>query len=173
MKKILSLFVFTAAFSVSAADGVEREILLQFVETLDVAERLVHEAKRESSEVVTSPVEYQKLVTDVKHISSAISRHVFSPAVRPLPVEPLYLSYVIKPNDIESEKLQQFLRALDVAKGQALEAAGLSGASDRVGVQYEKLIWDVSELSFAVSKILVKTNRQPRPVDELYTEYKQ
>jgi RAQPRD family integrative conjugative element protein len=173
MKKILSLFILTAAFSVSAVEGVERELLMQFVETLDVAERLVVEAKRESSEVVNSPVEYQKLIADVSQVSNAIRRHVHSPAVRPLAVEPLYLSYTIKPNEFESAKFEQVLRALDVAKGQALEAAALSTGVERVGVQYQKLVWDVSELSFAVSKIVVKTDRQPRAVAELYTEYKQ
>jgi RAQPRD family integrative conjugative element protein len=174
MKRIFLLMMFVAvvSFASKAAEGVEREILLQFVETMDLAERFMSEARRESSETVNSPIEYQKMISDVNQIATAVRRHVIAPATKPHKLESLYLSYKLIPGDLESEKLGQVLSVLDVARRQAIEAAGVSSGNGRVMLRYEKLLWDVSEVSAAVSKILTKPNREPRKVEELYMEYK-
>lgn len=75
--------------------------------------------------------------------------------------------------EIEKEHLTELVAQLQQIKSLAIQAKNQSSDSSTVNLSYEKLLWDLTEMGFAIERHLTKPSTSPRDVKDLYLSYEQ
>jgi RAQPRD family integrative conjugative element protein len=77
----------------------------------------------------------------------------------------------VNASELEKELLLELVAQIKNAKVIAVEAKRQSSESDDNSLEYEKLLWDLTEIGIAVERHVKKPSTKPRKVKELYLNY--
>jgi RAQPRD family integrative conjugative element protein len=73
--------------------------------------------------------------------------------------------------ELEKELLLEVVSQIENVKTIVIQAKRQASEVDTHSVEYEKLLWDLSEISIAIERHVKKPSTKPRDLKSLYLDY--